>query len=434
MALNDEELNRRREERKQEKALMDKQMRLLKIGAIITAAVMVLCGAAVLITSGMVKPQQSAPPQLQTPTTEPSVPTEPPVTEPPKPAIPDTVIHYLAGGDVNVTDKVVAAGQGVNGYDYTQLFLDLAGIMSGSQLTSVNFEGNIYSDNYGSATVSAPPQLLTALRNAGVDIVQTANSYTNHNGLRGMKSTLDGIRNAGMEPVGSFANQAEFDRTRGFIIREVEGIKIAVVAFTKGMNGMGLPEDSKNCVNLLYTDYSSTYQKVDSEGISKILRNISYEQPDVTIALVHWGSEYNDNISKTQNQIQELLLSGGVDAIIGTHPHYVQKITQDASGRVVAYSLGDLLSDGEKPGTNYSVLLDLEITKNGETGAVSITGYDYIPVFYADEREIGGTARLLRIREAMAAYENNFLDRVSEETYEAMKNALERIEARVNGK
>ena len=92
MALNDEELNRRREERKQEKALMDKQMRLLKIGAIITAAVMVLCGAAVLITSGMVKPQQSAPPQIQTPTTEPSVPTEPPVTEPPKPAIPDTEI------------------------------------------------------------------------------------------------------------------------------------------------------------------------------------------------------------------------------------------------------------------------------------------------------------------------------------------------------
>ena len=79
------------------------------------------------------------------------------------------------------------------------------------------------------------------------------------------------------------------------------------------------------------------------------------------------------------------------------------------------------------------MLLDLEITKNGETGAVSITGYDYIPVFYADEREIGGTARLLRIREAMEAYENNFLDRVSQETYEAMKNALARIEARVKG-
>ena len=428
MALNDEELNRRRKERKQEKELLDKQMRWLKLGAIVTAVVMVLCGAAVLITSGMVKRQQPTPPQLEVPeTTAPAPSTEPTVPTEPKPTIPNTVIHYLAGGNVNVTDKIVSAGQGVNGYDYTELFMDLAGVMSGSQLTSVNFEGNVYSTNYGTESASAPPQLLSALRNAGVDIVQTANSFTVHNGLRGLKATLDEVRSAGMEPVGSFADQEEFDRTRGFIIREVEGIKIAVVAFTKGMNGMGLPQGG--FVNLLYTDFATTYQQVDSEGISKILRNISYEQPDITIALVHWGSENYDNISKTQEQIKELLLGGGVDAIIGTHPHYVQKITQDSEGRVVAYSLSDLVGDG----TKYSILLDLEITKNGETGAVSITGYDYVPVFYADERETGGTARLLRIREAIAAYENNFLDKVSKETYEDMKSALALIESRVNG-
>ena len=430
MALNDEELNRRREERKKEKALLDSQLRWLKLGAIITAVVIVLCGAAVLITNGLVKPRQPAPPQMQTPSTSATTtPTQPPETTPPKPAVPDTVIHYLAGGNVNVTDKTVSAGQGVNGYDYTGLFMDLVGVMSGSHLTSVNFEGNVFGDSYGTESACAPPQLMTALRNAGVDIIQTANSYTVHNGLRGLTSTLDAVRNAGMEPVGSFADQAEFDRTRGFIIREVAGIKIAVVAFTKGMNGMGLPQGG--FVNLLYTDFSTTYQTVDSEGISKILRNISYEQPDITIALVHWGSENYDNISKTQDQIRDLLLGGGVDAIIGTHPHYVQKITQDSAGRVVAYSLSDLVGDGA---TKYSVLLDLEITKNGETGEVRISGYDYVPVYYADERESGGTARLLRIREAITAYENNFLDRVSQETYEAMKNALERIEARVNGK
>ena len=429
MALNDDELNRRRDERKREKALLDQQMRWLKLGAIATAVVMVFCGAALLVTKALVKPQQTTPPQVEVSVvTEPSAPTQPPETTEPKPTIPDTVIHYLAGGNVNVTDNVVAAGQGVNGYDYTQLFLDLAGVMSGSHLTSVNFEGNVYGSSYGSESACAPAQLLTALRNAGVDIVQTANSYTVHNGLRGLTATLDAVRNAGMEPVGSSADQAEFDRTRGFIIREVEGIKIAVVAFTKGMNGMGLPQGG--CVNLLYTDYATTYQTVDSQGISSILRNISYEQPDITIALVHWGSENYDNISKTQEQIRDLLLSGGVDAIIGTHPHYVQKITQDAQGRVVAYALSDLVGDG----TKYSVLLDLEITKDGETGAVSITGYDYVPVYYADERESGGTVRLLRIREAIAAYENNLVDRVSQETYEAMKYALERIEARVNGK
>ena len=429
MALNDDELNRRREERKKDKALMDSQWRMLKWGAIMTAVVLVLCGAALLITNIVVGSRPDETPQLDTPpVTEPAAPTEPPVTTEPKPEIPDTVIHFLAGGDVNVTDKILSAGQSVSGYDFSQMFLDLAGVLSGSQLTSVNFEGNLYGTTYGSATACAPPQLMTALRNAGVDLVQTANSYTNYNGVLGMSATLDGIRNAGMEPVGSFADQAEADRTRGFIIREVNGIKLAIVAFTKGM-GLGLPEDSENCVNLLYTDYSTTYQNVDKERINKILKNISYEKPDVTIALVHWGSAQFDSISKTQETIRDLLLAGGVDAIIGTHPQYVQKINQDSQGRVVAYSLGVLMGDE----TNYSVLLDLEITKDGETGEVSISGYDYVPVFYADERETGGTVRLLRIREAITAYENNFVDKVSAETYEAMKTALERIEARVNG-
>ena len=426
MALHDDELNRRREERKKERALQNSQWRMLKWGAIITAVVMVLCGTAVLITKLAVG--QKAP-QLETPPTQVTTPTEPTVPVETEPPIPNTVIHFLAGGDVNVTDKILSAGQSVSGYDFSQMFLDISGVMSGSQLTSINFEGNLYGNTYGSATACAPPQLMTALRNAGVDLVQTANSYTNYNGILGMGSTLAGIRNAGMEPVGSFADQADFDRTRGFIIREVNGIKIAIVAFTKGM-GLGLPEDSENCVNLLYTDYSTTYQDVDEARINKILKNISYEKPDVTIALVHWGSAQFDSISKTQEEIRDLLLEGGVDAIIGTHPQYVQKITQDSQGRVVAYSLGVLLGDE----TNYSVLLDLEITKNGSTGEVSITGYDYVPVFYADEREAGGTVRLLRIREAIAAYENNFVDSVTKETYEAMKYALSRIEARVNGK
>ena len=421
MALNDDELNRRREERREEKALIDAQMRWLKLGAVITAGVLVFCCAALLITAAIVKTRPLT--QVQTPvTSEPTEPTEP------KPTKPNTVIHFLAGGDINVTDQVVAAGEKDTGYDYTDMFLDISGVLSGTGLTSINFEGNLYGNKYGTETASAPPQLMTALRNAGVDLVQTANSYTNHNGLLGLRSTLDGVRSAGMEPVGSFADQAEFDRTRGFIIREVNGIKIAVVAFTKGMNGLGLPADG--CVNLLYTDYSTTYQNVDVDGINKILKNISYEKPDVTIALVHWGSANFDSISKTQDTIRDLLLDGGVDAIIGTHPEYVQKITRDDQGRIVAYSLGTLVGDH----ATYSILLDLEITKNGDTGEVSITGCDYVPVYYVDERETGGTVRVLRIREAITAYENRFVDRVNQATYEAMKKALERIDARVNGK
>lgn len=342
----------------------------------------------------------------------------------------DTVIHFVSGGDVNVTDKVIAAGG--SDYDYSDVFLDVMPILSGGDLTTLNFEGNLYEEPYGTRHNSAPVELVQALRDSGVDILQTANSKSITNGILGLSSTLDGIRSTGMQSVGTYASEEQFQRYQGYLIREVNGIRIAITAFTKGMDGRGLPDGSEHCVNLLYEDYNSAYQKVDEEGIRSVLKAIEKQKPDVTIALLHWGSEFNDQISKTQQQIIEIMADGGVDAIVGTHPHYVQKIGFDAeTGMLIAYSLGDFLGDGDKAGTNYSVILDMEITRSGETGEVRISDYSYVPI-YRYESEMG-EVRLLRIREALAAYENSSIDAVTPEDYEAMKSALTRIEDRVNG-
>ena len=342
----------------------------------------------------------------------------------------DAFVHFVAGGDVNVTDKVVAAGG--SSYDYSDVFLDVMPILAGGDLTTLNFEGNFYEEPYGSKHNSAPSGLAQALRNAGVDILQTANSKSITNGILGLSSTLDCIRNAGMQSVGTYATEEQFQRYQGFLIREVNGIRIAITAFTKGMDGRGLPGGSEHCVNLLYEDYNSAYQKVDENGINEVLKAIERQNPDITIALLHWGSEFNDQISKTQEKIIQVMADGGVDAIVGTHPHYVQKIGFDEkTGMFIAYSLGDLLGDGDKAGTNYSVILDMEIKKDGATGATSIANFDYVPV-YRFEDEFG-QVKLLRIREALEAYENYSIDAVTPEAYEAMKSALTKIENRVNG-
>lgn len=342
----------------------------------------------------------------------------------------DTVIHFVSGGDVNVTDKVVSSGG--DQYDYGSVLLDVMPVLSGGDLTTVNFEGNLYEQPYGSKHSSAPKELVQALGNAGVDILQTANSKSVANGILGLTATLDGIRNAGLQSVGTYASLEQFQRYQGFVIREVNGIRIAITAFTKGMDGKGLPSGNEYCVNLLYTDYNSAYQTVDEEGIRSVLKAIEKQQPDITVALLHWGSEFNDQISKTQEKIVEIMASGGVDAIVGTHPHYVQKIGFDEkTGIFIAYSLGDLLGDGDKAGTEYSVILDMEITRSGKTGAVKISNYSYTPIYrYEDE---AGNVRLLRIREALTAYENRSINAVTAEDYEAMKTALSRIESRVNG-
>jgi len=360
----------------------------------------------------------------------PQLPDRPKETTPPTIAAgEDTVIHFVAGGDVNVTDRTVNAGG--SGYEFGGALLDVLPVLSGADLTALNFEGNVCGEPYGSEMKSAPTQLLTALKNAGVDVLQTANSQSLTNGMRGLQATAEAIRNAGMQNLGTYANESEFQKYEGYLIYEIQGIRIAMVSFTKGMDGRNLPQGSENCVNLLYTDYSSTYKKVNKEGITRIIRSAKEKNPDIIIAMLHWGSEHNDQISTTQKEICTLMSELGVSAVIGTHSHYVQGMGfNPENGMFVAYSLGDFLGDAQVAGTNYSVLLDLEITKDGGTGKVSITGFDYTPIYqYYDE---DGNLQILRLRQAIAAYEDNYIAKVPKEVYDSMVSALARIENRVN--
>lgn len=344
---------------------------------------------------------------------------------------PDTVVHIVFGGDVNVTDNVVASGG--PGYDYTNTFIDVASILGEADLSVVNFEGILYGAPYGSeGKGSAPQQLVEALDRAGVDLLQVANSYTLNQGASGMGLTLDGIRAAGMEPVGAYGSSEEAKEGEGYILCDVGGIKVAFVAFTKGMGGNAIPKNFAGCVNVLYTDYNDNYQQVDTEGIKKVLKAVSKSDAELTVALLHWGSEHDDIISESQKEILSLMQANGVDAIIGTHAHRVQEMIFDKDkGTFVAYCLGDLIGDAPRSGAEYSVLLDLEITKDGDTGEAKISGFSYTPIFSV--REEGKPVRVVRIRDAMKAYEGGYIDAVSDQTYEAMKYALGRIEARVKG-
>ena len=359
-------------------------------------------------------------------------PTEERATQPP--STPTTTIHIKAAGDLNVTDKVVASGRASFGeyYDYTRAFLDVAAVMSDADLTILNFEGDLVGPPYGTHTASAPLELMQALNSIGVDIVQMANSYSIHNGMIGLTQTLNNIRSAGIEPVGAFSTSEEFSRSKGYTICDVQGIKVAVVAFTKGMGGLGLPVGSENCVNKLYTDYDSEYKKIDKDGIRSILKSVRSEKPDVIIAMLHWGMEHNDQVFETQEDIAELMLEEGVDVILGTHSHMIHRIdySQEQS-TLVAYSLGDFFGDASKAGTNYSLVLDIQITKDNDMGTTRIDGFEVTPIYTLSEADGNGQRRVVRISEAVAAYEVNFVDKVTKSAKESMDYALERIEQRI---
>lgn len=417
MAIDPEELKQKRLQRQQQR---ENDRRKLIVKLILAGFALLLAGVLIFVFT---RPKKTEDP------TETTAVTQPAVTDTTEAAPSDTVIHFAVAGDLNVTDNVIAAGG--DDFDYTNAFLDVAHLLADADISAVNFEGNFCDAPYGS-TGSAPVSLAQALADAGVDMLQLANSYPINFGMSGLATTIDRVRSAGMEPLGVYASQEEAKNAKGYTLRNVGGVKIAFVAFTKGMDGLALPAGNEDCVNILYKDYSTTYQELDVERVSGVLDAVAKEKPDLTIALLHWGSQFNDTISATQEEVRDLFLEKGVDAIIGTHSHYLHKMEYDPeAGTFVAYSLGDFFGDAPKSGSEYSVVLDLEITKSAETGETKITGYDYTPIFTVAEEE--KPLRVMRIKETMSAFENFYIDRVSQATYDAMANALQRIDARLKG-
>ena len=435
MPQNDDYLSRRHERREAAQKKREAEAKRIKrtlLAAVLTLAV---CGVAFYnLLSGPDKPvPEKEQERVQTvETTE--APTEASKPTTPVQKDPITTIHIKAAGDLNVTDSVVNAGVAIGGFDFGPVFKDVAGILSDADLTVMNFEGNVCGEPYGTQTTSAPIELIRTLRACGVDLLQMANSCAINNGLNGLTATLNAIRGAGIEPVGAYATASELRSSKGYTITEVQGIKVAFVAFTKGLGGRGMPAGNEDLVNLLYKDYSSEYKEIDRERIETLLKNVATEKPDLTIALLHWGSEYNDDISKSQKSIVSLMQKQGVDVILGTHPHTLQPIVfDDMAGTLVAYSLGDFFGEADRGATNYSIILDIEITKDANAGITRVTNYSYTPIYTVREGEVVGNKdrRVVRIEKALEAYEDNFLDKITDATAAGMQKAMTRIPERM---
>ena len=172
----DEQFHQRREKREAMRRKHQAEQRRLKIALIAAAVVLTICGVGIYFIA---KNAGNAPAQQSVQATQPA--TKPTEAKEQSPAVAMqqntvTTIHLKAAGDLNITDAVVDAGLSPTGYDYTRAFMDVAAILADADVTVMNLEGNIYGEPYGTQRASAPTELLRGLRNAGVDMVQMANS------------------------------------------------------------------------------------------------------------------------------------------------------------------------------------------------------------------------------------------------------------------
>ena len=381
------------------------------------AAIVLLCAAVVLILSGGKRSAEA----------EPGI----------KVATDEDTITIAAVGDISISDAQLADAMGVSGYDFSTCFLGVADLLDDADLTVGNLECVFAGAPYGGSTCSAPEILADTLAGLGFDLLQTANSATIMGGMSGLASTIDTVRAAGMLPVGTFASKQERQESGGVTMVEVNGTRIAFIAFTKGLGNMSLPENSEFAVNCLYSDYNSNYSDLDTDGIVKAMTAAKKQKPDLMIALVHWGSEYSREISSSQKKVAQLLYENGADVILGTHSHMVgqveaQTITmEDGSTRDVltAYDLGNFYTDSTKADTQTSIILKLTFTKD-KWGKLTLTDWGYTPIYCADYGS--GTKnryQVMSVETAMELYKQDYVYHVPDETYAQMEKDMEQLPA-----
>ena len=311
------------------------------------------------------------------------------------PSLPTSSTATLtAVGDIMVYDSQLADAKEADGtYNFLPALAPVSSMLTAADVTVANFEANFGGEPAGYPYFRAPEALATTLAGLGVDILQTANTYSIQNGMAGLQSTIEVIRETGMSSLGTYTS-AEDKTENQVVVKEVNGIRMAFIGFTKGVNNLTVPEGSEYSVDLLYTDYATTYNTVNTAGITAAVEAAKAKNPDVIVAMVHWGSEYETEISATQKQITSTLTQNGVDVIIGSHPHIVgkmemQTVTVDGKEKqvFVAYSLGNFMGAMNRDSTdvNESVVLNLEFTKTND--GTTISKAEYVPIYFFDNGE-----------------------------------------------
>lgn len=266
-------------------------------------------------------------------------------------------LRLLFVGDLMQHQGQIDAARTARGYDYSACFPYVKEVISQADFAVANLEVTLGGKPYrGYPAFSAPDEYLTAIHDAGFNVLLTANNHCLDRGRKGLERTLRLIDSLHIPAAGTYTD-IEDRRTRYPLLFEKKGFRIALLNYTYGTNGIPVP--SPAVVNL-----------IDTTVIAQDIEKARQLHPDVLLACMHWGVEYQSLPGKEQQKLAQWLFAKGVDHIIGAHPHVVQPIEVHTDSltrqkRLVAYSLGNFISNMSARRTDGGLMLQMEFVKNG---------------------------------------------------------------------
>ncbi len=271
-------------------------------------------------------------------------------------------------------DQALAEGNGKR-YDYSDCFTLIAPQISEADYAVVNLEvplggGPRYS---GYPCFSAPDSYAEALRDAGFDLMLTANNHCLDSGMKAARRTLTALDSLGIDHTGTFRDSSQREQLVP-LMKDIHGIRFAFLNYTYGTNG--IPARDGMEVSL-----------IDRDRMKREIELAREKGAEIVVVTVHWGVEYVLLENASQRSLADFLVDQGADLIIGSHPHVIQPMKvvrneKEDKDVLVVYSLGNFISNMKTGDTRGGALVNVRVERD-ETGKARFKNASYDTFFSA---------------------------------------------------
>lgn len=332
---------------------------------------------------------------------------------PPPPLPPPVRITVAAVGDLLMHLPLVQSSRlpDGSGYDFTPIFAATAPLLRSADLAIANLETTLAGSDWplsGYPSFNTPPELARDVRQIGIDVLTNANNHSMDYGRQGLLNTLDHLDRYGVIHTGAFRTPAERDRP---VLVERQGVKIGLLAYTYGTNGIPVPEP--HLVNPL-----------DPDLIKRDIAATRAAGADLISVSLHFGEEYQRHPNDSQQALVQELVAAGADLILGSHPHVLQPIEWVTAGHrrgLVIYSMGNFVSNQVGLQRNTGVIFLVTVEKPPGAAAHAVAAR-YV-LTYTQQRRVAGVihTRVLPVEQALSDYRTGSDPLLTAEDYERLQ-------------
>lgn len=273
--------------------------------------------------------------------------------------------RVVANGDILIHDILYMSARKDDGtYDFDPYFKYVKSWISKADLAIGDYEGTISEEVplAGYPLFNAPSSIATTMKNTGYDVADIAHNHILDSYLSGAINTVDVFNSLGIDTIGVYTKNRDKEP---ILIKKVNGIKIAILGYSYGYNGME--------ANLTKSEYEKHMSDLDENKIKADIKQAE-KQADVTIVMPQMGEEYHLKPTNEQVKLYHKMIDWGADVIFGGHPHVIEPsetLTKDGDKKFIIYSMGNFISNQrletvDDIWTERGLLMDVEFEKKGQ--------------------------------------------------------------------